>query len=98
MARSPSNSDPVRPPATEGGSAVQDASGPASFETVLAELEGIVEQMETGALSLEQSLAAYKRGAELVGVARKALTDVEQQVRILEADVLKPFESGDAES
>ena len=50
--------------------------------------------MEEGSLSLEQSLAAYRRGAELVGSARKALADVEQQVRILEADVLKPFDAG----
>jgi exodeoxyribonuclease VII small subunit len=64
------------------------------FESALAELERIVAQMEGGALSLEQSLAAYRRGAELVGTARKALAEVEQQVRILEADVLKPFDVG----
>ena len=69
---------------------------PDRFESALAELERIVVQMEGGALSLEQSLAAYRRGAELVGTARKALSEVEQQVRILEADVLKPFDAGQA--
>lgn len=75
-----------------------DAAAPEHFESTLAELEGIVRQMEEGSLSLEQSLAAYRRGAELVGSARKALADVEQQVRILEADVLKPFASEDDEA
>jgi len=73
------------------------AGHPDRFESALSELEGIVQQMEGGALSLEQSLAAYRRVAELVGVARKALADVEQQVRILEADVLKPFDAGQAD-
>lgn len=70
---------------------------PDRFESALSELEGIVQQMEGGSLSLEQSLAAYRRGAELVGTARKALADVEQQVRILEADVLRPFDAGQDE-
>ena len=74
-----------------------DAASPDRFEAALTELEGIVQQMEGGSLSLEQSLAAYRRGAELVGAARKALADVEQQVRILEADVLKPFDSAQAD-
>jgi len=70
------------------------AATPDRFESALAELEGIVQQMEGGSMSLEQSLEAYRRGAALVGTARKALADVEQQVRILEADVLRPFDAG----
>ena len=73
------------------------AGTPDRFESALAELERIVVQMEGGTLSLEQSLAAYRRGAELVGTARKALSEVEQQVRILEADVLKPFDASQAD-
>jgi exodeoxyribonuclease VII small subunit len=53
------------------------------FETAIAELEGIVNQMESGNLPLEKSLATYRRGAELVQTCQKALADVEQQVRIL---------------
>lgn len=92
MARPPSNPD------DPGGMLPATAESPASFEASLAELEAIVQKMEGGTLTLEQSLAAYKRGAELVVHARRSLADVEQQVRILEADVLEPFESGDAES
>src|SRR5512146_2775292 len=38
----------------------------AGFEAAMAELEQIVSDMEAGKLSLEDSLAAYKRGAELL--------------------------------
>ena len=63
-----------------------------SFESALAELESIVGQMESGQLPLEQSLTAYKRGTELLKFCQKSLTDVEQQVRILnEANQLQAY-------
>ena len=69
---------------------------PASFEQALAELEALVSQMESGQLPLEQSLAAYKRGVELLQYCQKSLADVEQQVRILnEASSLQPFIQND---
>jgi len=37
-----------------------------TFESAVAELEKIVDSMESGQLSLEESLASYKRGAELL--------------------------------
>ena len=37
-----------------------------TFESALAELEQIVSDMEAGQLPLEKSIAAYKRGAELL--------------------------------
>jgi exodeoxyribonuclease VII small subunit len=66
---------------------------PVSFESALAELESIVQKMESGGLPLEQSLQAYRRGAELVGVCRESLARVQQQVKVLEGDLLKPFEA-----
>ena len=69
---------------------------PASFEQALAELEALVSQMESGQLPLEQSLAAYKRGAELLQYCQKSLADVEHQVRILnEASSLQPYIQND---
>jgi exodeoxyribonuclease VII small subunit len=65
---------------------------PASFETALAELETIVATMESGQLPLAESLAAYKRGAELLQYCQTALKDAQQQVQILEHGVLKSFE------
>ena len=63
-----------------------------SFEKALAELEGIVEKMEGGGLSLEQSIAAHKRGLELAKFCRERLETAQQQVRVLEGQVLKPLE------
>lgn len=62
-----------------------------TFETALAELENIVTSMEAGQLPLEQSLAAYKRGAELLKFCQEALQDAQQQVKIFEDNVLKNF-------
>lgn len=70
-----------------------EPQAPPSFEDAIDELESIVQRMESGALSLEDSLAAYRRGAELAAFCRKALSAVEQQVRLLEGDLLRPFDS-----
>jgi len=62
-----------------------------SFETALVGLEQVVADMESGKLSLEDSLAAYQRGAELLQLCRGKLDDVQQQVSVLEEGALKPF-------
>ena len=62
-----------------------------TFEAALAELEQVVADMEAGQLPLEESLAAYKRGAELLQQCRVRLEDAQQQVRILEEGTLKNF-------
>ncbi|HMC13280.1 MAG TPA: exodeoxyribonuclease VII small subunit [Gallionellaceae bacterium] len=62
-----------------------------SFEAALAELEKVVADMEAGKLSLEESLTAYQRGAELLQQCRGRLEDAQQQVRILESGTLKNF-------
>src|SRR2546423_7323875 len=67
------------------------APAPATFETALAELETIVATMEGGQLPLAESLAAYKRGAELLQYCQAALKDAQQQVQILERGVLMAF-------
>lgn len=66
-----------------------------TFESALAELEDIVAEMEAGQLPLEKSLAAYKRGAELLKLCQSALQDAQQQVKILEEGVLKNFGSAE---
>jgi len=70
-------------------------SKPLSFEEAMAELEAIVGSMEGGQLPLEQSLAAYKRGAELLQQCQKILHDAQQQIKILEEDTLRHFSSAD---
>ena len=64
---------------------------PASYEAAMAELDTLVASMESGELPLEASLAAYRRGAELVKYCQQVLERVEHQVRVLEGESLKPL-------
>jgi exodeoxyribonuclease VII small subunit len=64
---------------------------PASYEAALAELEKLVGQIESGQLPLEQLLAGYERGAELLQFCRGKLQAVEEQVKVLDAGALKPW-------
>jgi len=70
---------------------VSDHAPPKDFETALAELDRIVASMEGEQLPLAESLAAYKRGAELVAYCQSALRDAQQQIEILERGVRKTF-------
>jgi exodeoxyribonuclease VII small subunit len=66
---------------------------PASYEQALAELEALVQAMEAGKMPLDQLLAGYKRGAELLQQCRARLQVVEDQVKVLEDGQLKPWTS-----
>ena len=68
-----------------------EAVVPESFEKAMSELEHIIAQMERGDSPLEASLESYKRGAVLIEYCKSALTRIEQQVKVLEADMLKPL-------
>jgi len=68
---------------------------PQSLEAALAELEKVVSSMEDGQLPLERSLAAYKRGADLLKYCQAALQDAQQQVKVLEDGILRNFKSDD---
>ena len=76
-------------------SAPASAAAPQSFEQAMAELAQLVTQMESGALPLEASVAAYARGSELVKYCAGQLEKVESQVKVLEGDMLKPFSNAD---
>jgi exodeoxyribonuclease VII small subunit len=68
-----------------------DAPLPDNYEAAVSELEQLVARMEGGALSLDESLAAYRRGAALVAYCQQQLEKVEQQVRVLDGETLKPL-------
>lgn len=53
------------------------------LEDALAELEQLVNKMEQGDISLEESLAYFERGVSLTRACQKALQDAEQKVSIL---------------
>ena len=66
------------------------------FEDALQELEEIVEALETGEQSLEQSLERFERGVSLSRFCQQSLSDAEQKIKILMSDdegddALEPF-------
>ena len=67
------------------------APPPLSYEQALAELDRLVQAMETGQMPLDQLLDSYKRGAELLQLCRSRLEAVEAQVQVLEEGQLKPW-------
>jgi len=54
-----------------------------SFEDSLAELEQLVEHLEQGDLTLEESLKSFERGIKLTRSCQKSLQAAEQKVQIL---------------
>ncbi len=54
-----------------------------NFEATLAELEKLVQSMESGELSLEDSLKAFEQGMQLSSDCQKALADAELKVQTL---------------
>ena len=54
-----------------------------NFEAAIAELESLVEEMEQGDISLEESLKKFERGIELTRSCQQALQEAEQKVQIL---------------
>ena len=53
------------------------------FEDSLAELEQLVEKMEKGDITLEESLKSFERGVALTRTCQKALQEAEQKVQLL---------------
>jgi exodeoxyribonuclease VII small subunit len=64
---------------------------PASYEAALEELEQLVSQLESGKMPLEQLLTGYQRGAELLKFCRERLEAVENQIKVLDEGILKPW-------
>lgn len=61
----------------------QGQANPARFEEALAELEQLVENLEGGDLSLEDSLSQFERGVSLARECRDSLAAAEQKVQVL---------------
>lgn len=60
--------------------------GKLKFEEALGELEKVVEQLESGDLSLEESLAAFEEGVRLVKFCNQKLAEVEKKIELLVKD------------
>lgn len=68
------------------------------FEEALAQLEQIVQSMEGGRLPLDESLAAYRRGSELLKLCHLQLGEAERQVQILDNGSLRDLEIASGEA
>ena len=62
---------------------VLEKKEPFAFEHSLAELENLVQKMESGDMSLEQSLKAFEQGVKLTRDCQKTLAEAEQKVQLL---------------
>ncbi len=72
-----------QPTAPEKGRAPATAEDGPSFEEALERLETIVEELETGSLSLEQSLARYEEGMRLSRRLTTTLDQAEKRIELL---------------
>ena len=53
------------------------------FEDALKELEGIIEELESGELTLDESLERYERGIKALTACRKILGEAEKKIQLL---------------
>lgn len=71
---------------------------PFDLDKSLAELEAIVEQLESGELPLEKSLKEFERGVRLSRECQGALKEAEQRVQILMSGELRDFASDEPDA
>lgn len=67
------------------------------FEDTLNQLEQLLDTMESGELSLDESLAAFEEGVKLTRSAQQALANAQQKVEVLMASEEDDFDSDDHE-
>jgi len=73
-------------------------AGKAAYEEIVARLAQVVERLEGGGLSLEDSIAAFEEGIRLARQGSRKLEEAEKKVeQLLENDRLQPFASGEPE-
>ena len=72
---------------------MENQEKPPAFEDALEELEAIVEKMEDGEPSLEESLKLFERGMDLTRRCQAALDDAEQRIRTLADTEPSPIET-----
>lgn len=62
---------------------------PKSFEEALKRLESLTQAMQSSEMPLEEALAAYQEGKELVQYCQQKLAEVEQKLQVVDAGELK---------
>jgi exodeoxyribonuclease VII small subunit len=69
---------------TDSGATIPAIDPGLRYEEALKDLEKLVSQMESGKLSLEETLSAYQRGTALLNHCQGVLAQVEQQIKFIE--------------
>ncbi|STZ77154.1 exodeoxyribonuclease VII small subunit [Bergeriella denitrificans] len=64
-------------------------AAPKSFEEAVKRLEALTQAMQSSDMPLEDALAAYQEGNELVQYCQNKLADVEQKLQVLDAGEMK---------
>ena len=76
--------------------AVQPVESEARYEEIVQRLSKVVERLEGGGLSLEESIAAFEEGIRLARAGAKRLEEAERKVEVLlEGDRTAPFAGQD---
>lgn len=57
-----------------------------TIEEAFAQLDGIIEQLESGELSLDASFKKYNEGMKLIKTCNQQLDKTEKQIIVLNAD------------
>ena len=58
-----------------------------SFEAALAEIEQIIDEIDSGEMPLDKVVAKFKQCGKLIGACRAQLEEVEQQIKVLGEDL-----------
>lgn len=69
--------------------AANNADEAPNFESAMQELETLVDRMEQGQVSLEDSLKAFERGRSLVTRCKSILEDAERRIEQMGLDALQ---------
>ena len=75
----------------------RQAKKTAGFESLLKELETIVNTLSAGDLQLDEALAAYQKGVTLADAAEKELKAAEDRVKVLNGSMETVFVPGEAD-
>ena len=68
---------------------MKKSPAPKTFEAAIKRLETLTQAMQNSEMPLEEALAAYQEGNELVKYCQTKLAEVEQKLQVLDADGLK---------
>ena len=79
-------------PSRSGRKAASAPPAADSYEAALQELEALMARIEGGQLPLDQLLGQYQRASALLAYCREQLQAVEQQIKVLDGDALKPWD------